>query len=789
MAGVSVPADDRRGGPAELRDTERPELSVVVPVYRTGWALPELARRLDETLAAADRTYELLVVDDASPDDALANARTLAEADPRVRVVSLERNVGQNRAVLHGIRAARGRWVVTLDGDLQDPPEAIPRLLARAEQGHDAVFATRTGRYQSRARMWSSRAFKGLLHQLFGLPRGAGLYLLLHRELADRVAAAAGRRPSVVVLAGLEASSAAGVPVERAVRPRGRSAYSAWGRLVAGGSALACGLRHRRRRIAAGSPLPLVACFLAATAVAAALSLPRPFDFGDEGFRLLLSADWARGVRLFDTYRLQYIPGQYVLYGTLFRVLGDGYVAGRLAGATMVGASSALVFWVVRRLAGVGWAWLAGLGVAVAAFPRPATLASTLVLVAAVDLGLRATGPRRRAPGEPEEPEEPKEPMAPVGPGWVVGVAALAGLTAGVREDAAVLLAALAVVAVVARRRPGDLLRLVLPAAVVGFIPWVAVFAARGEGGAFVAWVVHRMLFLGERLADPTRPGWAPAPHPLSSLHALKMTLFPLLAASPVALYLALAGRELLRWWRSRSGPAATRTISPISPVLAAWTPALGAALAGAAHLPQFLWERPDITHFRYHAHLEIAVAVILLATLAPRRRRAGAVAGTAVVCLLGAALVGGRLEESVVRYPAAAGRGTAVPVKTRPPAWAPLPAREGETLIVLDWGPGWYAVEGLPAGTRYLYTGVRNDLDRTQIAELATDLAAPSNRWVISRSLDGTPPPVRRTLERCYREQESWQGWRLWRRVKTSPDEAALPRGASGRTAGLHQR
>ena len=685
------------------------------------------------------------MVDDASPDGALATARELAASDPRLRVLPLERNLGQHRAVLHGFRAARGRWVVALDGDLQDPPEAIPRLLERARQGHDAVFATRTGSYQNRGRMWTSRAFKEVIHRLFGLPRGAGLYLLLRRDLADRVAAAADRRPSVVILAGLEAASAAAVPVERAARSQGRSAYSARSRLAAAWSALACGWRHRRARPDRGarsrSALPLAACFLAATAVAAALALPRPFDFGDEGFRLLLSADWARGVKLFDAYRLHYVPGQYVLYGSLFRLLGDGYAAGRLAGALMVGASSTLVFWVVRRLSDARWAWLAGLAVAVAAFPRPATLASTVVLAAAVDLGLRW---RRRAGA------------VPVGPGWVVYVSALAGLTAGVREDAAVLLAALAVLAVATRRRPGEVLRLVLPALVAGFLPWVAVFAARGEAGAFVAWVGHRMLFLGERLARPTRPGWAPAGHPLASLRALEVTLFPVLAATPVALYLALAGRELALWWRSRAAAAP-------GPWL---TPALAAALAGAAHLPQFLWERPDLGHFHYHAHLEIAVAVIFLATLAPRRRRTGAVVGTVCLGLLAGVLVARRIVETDAPYPTVAGRGMSVPVKTAPPVWAPLPARDGETLIVLDWGPGWYAVEGLPAGTRYLYTGERNDLEPAQVAELTDDLAAPTNRWVIGRSLAGAPPDVVRTLERCYREQGTWQGWRLWSRA-----------------------
>jgi hypothetical protein len=187
--------------------------------------------------------------------------------------------------------------------------------------------------------------------------------------------------------------------------------------------------------------------------------------------------------------------------------------------------------------------------------------------------------------------------------------------------------------------------------------------------------------------------------------------------------------------------------------------------MAGAAHLPQFLWERPDPTHLHYHAHLEAAVAVVALATLAPRWSRGGAVIGAACLCLCAGAAVAHRADGPLRRYSAADGGGMAVPVRHRPPAWAPLPARPGETLIVLDWGPGWYMVEGLPAGTRYLYTGERNDLSPAQVVELSHDLQASSNRWVISRSLASAPAAVVRTLGRCYQQQDAWQGWRLWAR------------------------
>jgi glycosyltransferase involved in cell wall biosynthesis len=223
-------------------------LSVVLPVFRTRAMLPELQRRLGVVLDALGRPWELVFVDDACPEGSAASLAALAAADPRVRAVSLPRNVGQQRAVLAGLAHARGHVVVTMDADLQDPPEAIPRLLALLDAGAAGAFAGRRGRYQSRGRLLTSRLFKRTMARLCGVPDDAGLFVAMRRPLVERVLAAAARggRPHLVAMIGCSGLPLVSTPVERAARPSGRSAYTASRRLRSAADALTWALRRGR---------------------------------------------------------------------------------------------------------------------------------------------------------------------------------------------------------------------------------------------------------------------------------------------------------------------------------------------------------------------------------------------------------------------------------------------------------------------------------------------------------------------------------------------------------------
>jgi glycosyltransferase involved in cell wall biosynthesis len=146
---------------------EDPSLSVVVTVLNEAGTVSELYRR---TVAALDgEPFELVFVDDGSTDGTFAELARLHEVDPRVRAVRLKRNFGQHPAMHAGLSRARGRAIVTMDGDLQNAPEDIPRLvdaLARA----DVASGRRSARRDSIARTVPSRVINGLLRRFTGVP-------------------------------------------------------------------------------------------------------------------------------------------------------------------------------------------------------------------------------------------------------------------------------------------------------------------------------------------------------------------------------------------------------------------------------------------------------------------------------------------------------------------------------------------------------------------------------------------------------------------------------------------
>lgn len=135
------------------------ELSVVVPVYGCRDCLRELHRRTSAALESLTDDFELVLVDDGSPDDAWPSIRELVALDSRVRGLRLSRNFGQHAAITAGLAATRGRWVVVMDCDLQDPPEEIPRLYAKALEGYDVVLSRREERVESLPRRLAASAY------------------------------------------------------------------------------------------------------------------------------------------------------------------------------------------------------------------------------------------------------------------------------------------------------------------------------------------------------------------------------------------------------------------------------------------------------------------------------------------------------------------------------------------------------------------------------------------------------------------------------------------------------
>lgn len=218
-------------------------VALVTPVYRNQDTLAELARRV--ATALGDRAWRLRFVVDASPDASEVVARRLAAADDRIGVTVLGTNGGQHQALLRGLEEeASASWWVCLDADLQDPPEAVPLLLDRlAAGGVGAVFGGRGGDYQARTRLVTGRLHRAVLGRITGLPSDAGAFVALGRPARDAVVRL--RAPSVVAAVGVAGIPTTSVPVDRARRPSGRSAWTATARLRQSMRTLAWAARAR----------------------------------------------------------------------------------------------------------------------------------------------------------------------------------------------------------------------------------------------------------------------------------------------------------------------------------------------------------------------------------------------------------------------------------------------------------------------------------------------------------------------------------------------------------------
>ena len=135
------------------------EISVVIPVYGCRACLEELHRRLVASLAAITPDYEVILVNDACPQNSWEVVAQIALSDPHVKGIDLSRNFGQIRAITAGLHYAEGEWVVVMDCDLQDKPEEIVKLYSKAQEGYDVIFSRRVVRKDTFFKKLSSKVF------------------------------------------------------------------------------------------------------------------------------------------------------------------------------------------------------------------------------------------------------------------------------------------------------------------------------------------------------------------------------------------------------------------------------------------------------------------------------------------------------------------------------------------------------------------------------------------------------------------------------------------------------
>lgn len=204
------------------------DLSVVIPVYGCAGSLEALHGRLTSTLSAMGVSYEIVFVDDRSPDEAWPHLERLATSDPHVRAIRLSRNFGQQAAVTAGLQSCRGNWAVIIDCDLQDPPETIPRLYEKALEGNQIVYGYQRREGASAFR----RAASGLYFKVMNLFAGTSLddrtgsLCLVSRQVIDEFLRFKDQRRHYMLVLNWLGFESAAVQYEHDERPVGASSYS-----------------------------------------------------------------------------------------------------------------------------------------------------------------------------------------------------------------------------------------------------------------------------------------------------------------------------------------------------------------------------------------------------------------------------------------------------------------------------------------------------------------------------------------------------------------------------------
>ena len=213
---------------ADTLPDPRVQYSVVVPVYNEEGNVEELTARTVQTMEGVGATFELLFVDDGSSDRTPVLLRRLASCDPRIRAVRFSRNYGQEAAVEALYLHARGRWLIQMDGDLQHPPEEIPKLIAKKDEGYDVVYGIRRERADSLFRVAASRLMQWSMRSVMAieLPEDVSTFRILSSPIARLVARLPERRKFFSALIVWSGACIGTVPVRHEARATGRSHYN-----------------------------------------------------------------------------------------------------------------------------------------------------------------------------------------------------------------------------------------------------------------------------------------------------------------------------------------------------------------------------------------------------------------------------------------------------------------------------------------------------------------------------------------------------------------------------------
>jgi undecaprenyl-phosphate 4-deoxy-4-formamido-L-arabinose transferase len=206
----------------------KPYISIVIPVYNEEGNLNRLMARLYPVMQKTGREFEIIFTDDGSRDRSLAILRELAAAHPEVRVVEFNGNFGQHMAILAAFEVSSGEIVITLDADLQNPPEEIPKLIAEIEKGHDVVGSIRLNRQDSFFRKSASMLVNIATRKMTGMKMTDYGCMLraYHRNIVENINRCQEASTFIPALGQTFASSPSEIEVAHAERTEGESKYS-----------------------------------------------------------------------------------------------------------------------------------------------------------------------------------------------------------------------------------------------------------------------------------------------------------------------------------------------------------------------------------------------------------------------------------------------------------------------------------------------------------------------------------------------------------------------------------
>ena len=241
-----------------------PRLSVVIPVYRSEETILLLAERLQAVFETCEGGYEIICVDDHSPDETWAALEVWAKQCTSLRCIKLRRNAGQHNAILCGLTHASGDVVITMDDDLQNPPEEIPKLVQALERGFDVAIGAYESKRHAAVRNVSGGLVDRVQRMMFGLPRSFQLtsFRAIRGDVARAVAVQTSTFPYITSMILAHAGSYVNVPVRHDPRQHGSSNYG-----------LVKSLRLASNLLMAYSVIPLLVAAVACAGVLLASAL------------------------------------------------------------------------------------------------------------------------------------------------------------------------------------------------------------------------------------------------------------------------------------------------------------------------------------------------------------------------------------------------------------------------------------------------------------------------------------------------------------------------------------